>query len=255
MHFKARSAFATAAAAALVLSSAAPASADDVNVTSSDPVFVTADDGVPTMTLGVGEKASLLLTYGESNPEKLSQGGGPPIYGPGIEGCELKGAKDVNPRDTQLVLGVDDETDGVITLGAEMVVFEHCTDEVDGVEVPATRTLTLTAGSEAGETMVAFYQHEGTFAVAGAHFEIPESFRVVVEAEGRTATEIANEFLNHLASPEMLLACQAAVGTNGNEQNWHGVLISEVSHQFGDRLFSESEESIVISYLVERCSS
>jgi len=247
-----RTTFVCAASAALVLGTSGVASADDVDVTSTAPTAVVAD-GIPTITLDAGQTGSVVLAYDETDPEKLSSGGGKPTWGPGLGGCELKGGPGVNPNLTQLVLGVDDVTDGVIALGRDSVTFEDCIDVVDGVEVPATRTLTFTAGSVSGETLVSFDVDDSTFAREGAYFTAPDTFRVVVNADGRAAPAIANDYLHNDADKATLAACQEANGTNLGKTNWHGQLINKVAQFFEGESFTEDEEWIVIDQVREFC--
>jgi hypothetical protein len=249
-----RTALVCGASAALVLGVAGVASADDVDVTSTTPTATVGADGIPTITLDAGQTGSVVLTYAETDPVKLSSGKGGATFGPGLGGCELKGGPGVNPKDTQLVLDVDDQTDGIVTLGSDTVVFQDCTDLVDGVEVPATRTLTFTAGSAAGETLVSFDVDAATFAREGAYFTAPDTFRVVVNApEGRNAPAIANDYLHNGADAATLAACQEANGTNAGKTNWQGQLIEKIAHFFGDQTFTEDEEYIVVDKVREYC--
>jgi hypothetical protein len=243
-----------AAAAALVLGSTASASADDVDLTSSTPTWTVGTDGVPTITLNVGESGSVVVTYVETDPEHLSSGGGKPVMGPGLPGCELKGAKGLDPKDTQLVLRVDDETDGIIALGAQTVTFADCPGTTDGVTVPETRTLTFT-GSAAGQTLVSFDVDAATVALDGAYFTAPDTFRVVVlaPADGRDAPAIANDYLHNTADAATLAACQVTNGTNANQGNWQGQLINKIAQFFDGQTFTPEEEYVVVDKVLEFC--
>lgn len=241
MRSSLRTTFVCAASAALILGSAGFASADDVDLTSSTPSWTVGTDGIPTITLDPGQTGSVVLTYVETNPEMVSKGRGGPVWGPGLEGCELKGGQDVNPNDTQLVLGVDDVTDGVIALGADTVVFKDCPKEIDGVVVPETRTLSFTAGTVAGETLVSFDVDAATYAREGAYFTLPDTFRVVVNAvedEGLPAPAIANKYAT--AASDIAASCTAKHGSN-----WRGELDSYLAKKYDGRLFLPAEEYIV----------
>jgi len=248
-----RTTFVCAASAALVLGTSGVASADDVDVTSTAPTAVVVD-GIPTITLDAGQTGSVVLAYDETDPEKLTSGGGKPTWGPGLGGCELKGGPGVDPNLTQLVLGVHDVTDGVIALGSDSVDFEDCTDVVDGVQVAATRTLTFTAGSVSGETLVSFDVDGRTFAREGAYFTAPDTFRVVVNADDdRAAPAITNDYLDKVADEATLAACQAANGTNQDKTNWRGQLITKVAQFFQGETFAEDAEWIVIDQVRVFC--
>ena len=254
MRISSRAALCGIASTALVLATDGGAVADDVDLTTSTPSWTVATDGIPTITLDLGQTGSVVLTYAEANPEKLSSGGGKPTWGPGLPGCELKGGQGMPGNTTQLALAVDDETDGVVTLGAGTVVFEDCVDEVDGVEVPATRTLTF-AATAPGATLVSFeVDSAATVANEGAHFTAPDTFRVVVnDPDGRDAPAIANDYLHNTADEATLAACQAANGTNGNLSNWHGQLIGKVAQYFEGQTFAADQEYIVIDKVLELC--
>ncbi len=228
-----------------------------MDLTSSTPAWTVGTDGVPTITLDVGEIGTVVLTYVETNPEKLSSGGGKPVWAPGLPGCELKGGPGMNPNDTQLVLGVEDETDGVIALGSETVTFADCPETIDGVTVPETRTLTFTGQLRRADTSVSFEVDAATVALERAYFTAPDSFRVVVlaPADGRDAPAIANDFLHNTADAATRAACQAANGSRRQPERElaRPSCISKIAQFFDGQTFTPDEEYVVVDKVLEYC--
>ena len=253
MRSKFRATFATAAAAAMVLGTTALAVADDVDITSSTPIATVADDSYLTITIDVGQTALVELTYIETNPVQLSNGKGGPVWSPGLPGCELKGAPGVKPEDTQLVLGVNAQTPNVVTVD-ETVTFADCPEEIDGLAVSETRTLSVT-GSSAGETLVSFDVDDATYAAPGAFFIVPDTIRVIVNGdEGRGAPAVANEYLGSLSDAD-LHACKSLNGTNPTQDNWRGQIINEVAQEFEGQTFTAETEYIVTDFIDSLCTS
>jgi hypothetical protein len=239
MRSKFRTTFATAAAAAMVLGTAGLAAADDVESTSD--YFGT---DTKMIVMEVGDTASVTLGY-------IATGTGQ-NPADGKQGCNLSGGPG-----TQLVLDVvgtaapAPETGAGLTGLPATVTFEDCT--VDGA--PATVQLSFAATSP-GTTYFTFPVNteetvaQGTFDTSGANFMVTV---LAPEAdEGRDAPAIANEYLKGLSSTQ-LTACKENNGTNKNQANWHGQLISKVAHQFEGQSFGPSREHIVTSFVNGEC--
>jgi hypothetical protein len=234
MRSKFRTTFAMAAAAAMVLGTAGLAAADDVNTTSESPTYSVVS-GVKTFIMEVGDTASAMLTYSETNTD-------------GVSGCNLGG------RDSAVTLGVTQTaapTGGAGISGLpQSVTLTDCND---------TETLTFSAVSP-GTTTVTFPvsavvsnktgAEPGTFNTSGATFVV--TVLAPEEDEGRDAPAIANEYLKGLSSTR-LTACKENNGTNKNQSNWHGQLISKVAQHFEGQSFGPSREYIVTDFVDGQC--
>jgi hypothetical protein len=227
-----------AAATTLLLMGGAPAMADDVDASSAGFQLV---DGQNTLVVGVGDSATVTLTYAVTGSGKN------PVDGK--SGCNLSGG-----AGTQLVMDVVPEADpvagaaGVAGMPAT-VTFESC----DDAGAPATVTLSLTALSP-GVTTYRFVEDaaatvgQGSFDTTGATFVV-----VVPDDEGRDAPAIANEWLHEVATDAELASCQVSNGTNPGQTNWHGQLISKVAQFFEGQSFGPGEEDVVIGKVRELC--
>ena len=251
MRSSLRTTFVFAASAALVIGSTGVASADTISTSSTDSGY---DAATKTFTMYVGESATVTLTYGVTNPERLNPGGGKPVWGPGEQGCELKGGA-VN----KLVLdAVAASTNGGALALADPVVFEACEEVVGGVKVAATEDMSFTATAP-GVVDVSFVKDAATVVdakVTSAVFDTESAgFRVIVlvPEDGRDAPAIANDDLHNVADAATLAACQEANGTNPDKTNWHGQLINKIAQFFDGQSFTEDEEYIVIAKVREYC--
>lgn len=251
MRSSLRTTFVCAASAALILGSAGVASADTISTSSTDASY---DATTKTFTMYVGESATVTLTYGVTNPEKLSTGGGKPVWGPGEQGCELKGG-----AENKLVLdAVAASTDGGALALADPVVFEACEEVVDGEKVAATEDMSFTATAP-GVVDVSFVKDAATVVdskVTSAVFNTESAgFQVIILApeDGRDAPAIANDYLHNVADGATRAACQEANGTNRDKANWHGQLINKIAQYFEGQSFTEDEEWIVVAKVREYC--
>lgn len=224
-----RAAAVGAAATALVLGAMTGASADTIAVGSADAGY---DPATRTFTIAVGQTATADIAYG--------------VDATGKSGCDRTG------RGSHVAFTAGSSTAGVVADLTPDVRYDAC--PADGETL--TRPVSFT-GAAPGVTEVSFevasWASNGAGVGASTFLTEPATFTVVVTGEGRHAPAIANEFLNHDADESVLAACRAALGTNDNRSNWHGNLISAVAEHFGDRVFTEDEEHVVVDHVLDLC--
>jgi hypothetical protein len=142
------------------------------------------------------------------------------------------------------VLDITNSNPVAVALSASQVTFLACDETV---------TLTV-AGVGEGTAEIRFAVNASSTA-DGVNYVAPADFDVVVTGgdPGREASAIANAFLK-AADADQVAACRAANGTNRNQANWDGQLISKVSAQFGDQTFTTAQEQIVIDLVLDLCA-
>jgi hypothetical protein len=190
-----------------------------------------------------GEKETVELLVGESESVNIYIGD---VNAPSGDrnGCNIGGGSGA-----QLVLDVS-SSDAAVSVTPSQIVF----DGDEACEEVRPVTVTGVSGTGAAGALVSFTVNPSSKLKDDSLTQIDANFVVNVtapqELEGREAPAIANAYLH---ASEDNSDCKAANGTNKNQNNWHGQLISKVAQHFEGQSFAPAQENVVTDYVDGLC--